>query len=335
MCYSKTKGKKGNYKIKDNKKRININNNYKQNKKMKQNKNHIIVLGKLQSGKSSIERILFSTHLPNNKQNETDNQIQFLGSHSLHFWDGTTAKEFTDHYTKLQKLPPSNQQKKITALIYVFDATSITFEEDIKQYREIIERLYSISPDTKIFALIHKIDVFDDEMKDYEYLQKEGKIILVSKPFKTMCYATSIYDESLYTAWSNITYSLIPKISEVEKKLNIFCEFIQADEIVVYEASSLLVITYSSRNEIEESRRFENISISIKSFCHTCCQFKKAPFSSIKVELADKKMYFDSFTSNTYIMIVFSDPCLTFTNVETNVKAIKGKFEELLDVGNE
>ena len=303
----------------------------------KQNLNHIIVMGKLQSGKSSMERILFSSHLPQNtqqiQQHNNQNEIQFLGSHTLHFWDGTTPKEFMDNYTKLQKIHPSNQQKKITALIYIFDATSTTYEEDIKEYRGIIERLYNISPDSKIFALIHKIDIFDDEMKEYEYLQREGKIIVVSRPFKTMCYATSIYDETLYTAWSNIAYNLLPDISQVEKKLNQFCEFIQADEIVIYEASSLLVITYSSRNEIEESRRFENISIGIKSFCHTCAQFTKARFSSVKVELADKKLYFDRFTSNTYIMILFSDPCLTFTNVELNVKVIRNEFEGMLSGG--
>ncbi|EAL50844.1 GTP-binding protein, putative [Entamoeba histolytica HM-1:IMSS-B] len=293
----------------------------------------VLLMGRSGSGKTSMRTILFSNYLPTQTRqlqvtiDVNHSQISFLGNYTLNLWDCGGQKQFMDMYLGAQK---SQTFKKVEALIYVFDVTSETFDKDIQEYRAVLERLYEYSPDAKLFTLIHKMDVFEEDEKDYQYLQKEGKIKLVSKPFRVVSYPTSIYDDTLYSAWSAITYSLIPMITEVEDKLNSFCNFIEADEIVVYEASSLLVISYSSRVEFDESRRFENISTSIKSFYHSCTDLKKTQFKNIRVELPDKKVYFDTFTSSTFIMVIFSNPCLTFTNVAMNVKAIRNKFEDLI-----
>ena len=37
------------------------------------------------------------------------------------------------------------------------------------------------------------------------------------------CFQTSIWDETLYRAWSQIVYSLIPNVAQLESKLAIFC----------------------------------------------------------------------------------------------------------------
>ena len=220
--------------------------------------------------------------------------------------------------------------KKVEALIYLFDVTSASFEQDIQEFRSVLERLHEFSPDAQLFVLIHKMDVYEPEERAFHFSQMEGKVKLVSRPFRLACFPTSIYDDTLYAAWSAITYSLIPMISQVEARLNAFCSFIEADEVVVYEASSLLVISYSSRQEFNESRRFENISTSIKSFAHSCTNLKQTRFQAIHVELPNKKVYFDNFTSSTYIMVIFSAPHLTFTNIALNVNAVRGNFEALI-----
>lgn len=254
-------------------------------------------------------------------------QISFLGNYTLNLWDCGGQKQFME-----MNLGPMKKQSftKVEALIYVFDVTSDTFDSDLQEYRSVLERLFEYSPDAKLFTLIHKMDVFDEDEKQYQYTLKENKIKLASKPFRVICFPTSIYDDTLYSSWSEITYSLIPTISDVEDKLNSFCSFLQADEIVVYEASSLLVISYSSRVEFDELRRFENISTSIKSFYHTCTELKRTSFKNIRVELKDKKVYFDLFTSSTFIMVVFSDPSLTFSNVAFNVNKVRNEFEDLI-----
>ncbi|ELP84802.1 hypothetical protein EIN_283380 [Entamoeba invadens IP1] len=296
-------------------------------------KKKVLLMGKGGAGKTSMRTILFSNYLPAQTQQLTvtigvdHSQISFLGNYTLNLWDCGGQKLFMDAFLNTQK---SSNFKSVEALIYVFDVTSETFDKDIQEYRAVLEKLYEYSPNAKLFSLVHKMDAFADDEKDYHYLQMEGKIKLVSKPFHVVCFGTSIYDDTLYFAWSSITYSLIPMINEVETKLNQFCNFIEADEIVVYEASSLLVMSYSSRVEFSESRRFENVSTSIKSFDHSCAELKKTKFKNFQVCLPDKKIYFDSFTSSTYIMVIFSNKALTFANVALNVNAVRDEFENLI-----
>jgi Ras-related GTP-binding protein A/B len=55
------------------------------------------------------------------------------------------------------------------------------------------------------------------------------------------CFATSIWDETLYRAWSQIVYSLIPNVELLEKQLRDFSSICAADEVVLFERATFLV----------------------------------------------------------------------------------------------
>ena len=48
--------------------------------------------------------------------------------------------------------------------------------------------------------------------------------------FQISCYATSIWDETLYNAWSRIMSLLIPNVGQLKLKLKKFADHINADE---------------------------------------------------------------------------------------------------------
>lgn len=52
---------------------------------------------------------------------------------------------------------------------------------------------------------------------------------------------TSIWDETLYRAWSQIVHELIPNAVQLEKSLKDFAEVIEADEILLFEKTTFLV----------------------------------------------------------------------------------------------
>ena len=60
------------------------------------------------------------------------------------------------------------------------------------------------------------------------------------------CFATSIWDETLYRAWSQIVYSLIPNMHVLEQQLKDFCTISGADEVVLFERATFLVISHIS-----------------------------------------------------------------------------------------
>ena len=69
------------------------------------------------------------------------------------------------------------------------------------------------------------------------------------------CYGTSIWDETLYKAWSEIVTNLIPNIGLLETHLNNFCRICDADEVVLFERATFLVISHAQASDEEEKGR--------------------------------------------------------------------------------
>lgn len=83
-------------------------------------------------------------------------------------------------------------------------------------------------------------------------------------------FPTSIWDETLYKAWSSIVYALIPNIDVIEKRLQKFCSICEADEVVLFERATFLVISHASTRKHKDIHRFEKISNIIKQFKLSC-----------------------------------------------------------------
>jgi hypothetical protein len=64
--------------------------------------------------------------------------------------------------------------------------------------------------------------------------------------FKMRAFPTSIWDETLYKAWSQIVYSLIPNVDLLESQLRDFSTICAADEVVLFERATFLVISHTS-----------------------------------------------------------------------------------------
>merc|ERR1711865_153691 len=67
------------------------------------------------------------------------------------------------------------------------------------------------------------------------------------------CFGTSIWDESLYKAWSEIVTNLIPNIKLLENHLNKFCKICDADEVVLFERATFLVISQAQGEDNSDS----------------------------------------------------------------------------------
>ena len=89
---------------------------------------------------------------------------------------------------------------------------------------------------------------------------QEGIVRDIVGDLDVTCFQTSIWDETLYRAWSQIVYSLIPNVSQLENKLSIFCNACGADEVVIFERATFLVIAHSTRKAYADVHRFEKVS---------------------------------------------------------------------------
>ena len=198
------------------------------------------------------------------------------------------------------------------------------------QFGNCLDTLADLSPKTRIFCLIHKMDLLAESIRENTFQQREGEIkAKIANRFEVECFKTSIWDETLYKAWSQIVGFLLPNIEILKKDLGIFCESINADEVVLFERSTFLVISHHDAKPHEDQHRFEKISNIIKQFKLSCIK-TNYKFESMVVKNQMFSAYVEGFTSSTYIMIVVSDPTVEQEAILMNIKATRDHFESLV-----
>lgn len=147
------------------------------------------------------------------------------------------------------------------------------------------------------------------------------------------CFATSIWDETLYKAWSQIVYSLIPNVDLLETQLKDFSVICGADEVVLFERATFLVISHASTLDSEQfdSHRFERISNIIKQFKISCSK-SQSQFQGMEVRNSHFTAYIDMFTGNTYIMIISAGTGVktSTTLTQMNIAAARKHFEKFI-----
>jgi len=216
-------------------------------------------MGKAHSGKTSMRSIIFANYLARDTTRLSPtldvehHHVRFLGDLVLNLWDCGGQDAFYESYFERDR---ETIFRGVELLIYVFDIESETPEKDFDHFCGVLEAIEENSPDARIFLLIHKMDLVAEEdreaiLEDRKQLIEESCLSCGVENFQ--CFGTSIWDETLYKAWSEIVTNLIPNIRLLESHLNKFCNICDADEVVLFERATFLVISQAqSGNETEE-----------------------------------------------------------------------------------
>lgn len=262
----------------------------------------------------------------------------------------------------------------VGVLIYVFDIESRDFERDLLTYRSIINALQQYSGTTtsttissgstsspilpsspaqspgpsrfaptnpgegpKVFILIHKMDLVQPNQREDLYNERVELIKSKSLNFTVTPFATSIWDQSLYKAWAEIIHDLIPNLSQIEAHLSTLGNLIDAEEILLFERSSFLVVSsWVSEIGIQNPTkdRFERLSNIIKNFKQTTARYTGTPKSAEQFVLLELKLprfclFLVKFTTNTYLMVVIPPGEARFNSAVESAKSARAMFEEL------
>jgi len=106
------------------------------------------------------------------------------------------------------------------------------------------------------------------------FSSRKYQVIEMAKTFKVQCFLTSIWEESLYKAWSQIVYSMIPNGPLLQSNLETFCEATEVEEVVLFEKATFLDVSHAthkrSKHRFKDVHRFEKISNMIKMFKLGC-----------------------------------------------------------------
>jgi len=299
------------------------------NEKMKQK---CLLMGKSGSGKTSMRSIIFANFVARDTMklgatiNVEQSQVRFLGDLVLNLWDCGGQETFMENYFESQR---DHIFRNVEVLIYVFDIESREISKDLAYYQSCLKAISQNSTNAKIFCLIHKMDLVPEDKRDSIFRQRQADIEKISEKMDVECFRTSIWDETLYKAWSSIVYSLIPSVGQLERGLAKFCSVCEADEVVIFENATFLVISHATIKPHEDEHRFEKISNIIKQFKLSCGK-SNAEFQNLEVKNSNFTAFVDAFTSNTYIMVILSDTTVQSAAVHLNIQAARPYFEKLL-----
>lgn len=300
---------------------------------MSTSRKKVLLMGKSGSGKTSMRSIIFANYLARDTMRlgptlgVENTHVKFLGNLTLTLWDCGGQEAFLESYFDSQR---DQIFRHVEVLIYVFDIESQETKKDLETFKTCLDGIRSNSRGAHIFCLIHKMDLIhreEDRQKIFTERARELKELAGSLNLQT--FATSIWDETLYKAWSSIVYSLIPNIEKLENQLNKFCKLAQADEIVLFERATFLVISHATKVAYTDAHRYEKISNIIKQFKLSCSK-AQSQFRSMEVKNKNFTAFVDTFTPHTYIMVISTNPKIQSAAVNLNVQAAKPYFESFV-----
>lgn len=291
----------------------------------------MLLMGKSGSGKTSMRSIIFANYIARDTRrlgatiDVEHSHVRFLGNLVLNLWDCGGQEAFMENYFASQK---DTIFRNVEVLIYVFDVESRELEKDLHYYQSCLEAILQNSAEAKIFCLVHKMDLVPEEQRERIFRLRQEDLNRLSKPLECVCFKTSIWDETLYKAWSSIVYTLIPNVQQLESNLQQFTNIIDANEVLLFERATFLIISHCQRKPHHDVHRFEKVSNIIKQFKLSCSKLA-AQFQSMEVRNSNFAAFIDVFTPNTYIMVIMADPTMPPAATLINIKNARKHFEKL------
>ncbi|KAF2703461.1 hypothetical protein K504DRAFT_463523 [Pleomassaria siparia CBS 279.74] len=309
-------------------------------KRQKQRK--VLLMGKSGAGKSSMRSIVFSNYVAKDVRrlgatiDVEHSNIKFMGNLMLNLWDCGGQDGFVENYLTHQR---NHVFGSVAVLIFVFDIESREFQADVISYSAIIRALEECSPSAKIFCLIHKMDLVQARLRVQLFDERTEYIRTASESFRDNVefFPTSIWDQSLYKAWTQIIYFLIPNAGTIEALLTQLADVIEARELILYERTTCLMVTHVTRGRETENPftdRFERISSILKTHKqsmskHTGIPAGSANFAEMQIKTGRFMFFITRLTENTNLAASIPPSEQIFNAARVNILLVRPKFAEL------
>ncbi|XP_024424786.2 ras-related GTP-binding protein A-like [Desmodus rotundus] len=294
-------------------------------------KKKVLLMGKSGSGKTSMRSIIFDNcvALDTRRLGATvdveRSHIRFPGGLVLNLWDCGGQDAFLESCVAGRR---GGVFRDVAALVYVFDVGSRDLEQDVHYYQSCLEAILRSSPAASIFCLVHKMDLVQEDQRDPVFAEREDDLRRLSRPLECACFPTSIWDETLYRAWSSVVYQLLPNVQQLEANLSGFARIIEAEEVLLFERVTFLVMAHYQRAEQRDARRAGKISNIMRQF-RLSCRKLAAAFQSMEVRNSHFAAFLHAFTSNMCVMVVMSDPSIPSAATLINIRNAGRHFEKL------
>ncbi|KAM4693108.1 ras-related GTP-binding protein D-like [Discoglossus pictus] len=214
-------------------------------------KPRILLMGLRRSGKSSIQKVVFHKMSPNETLFlESTNKIcreDVSNSSFVNFqiWDFPGQIDFFDPTFDYEMI-----FRGTGALIFVIDSQD-DYMEALARLHLTVTSAYKVNPDINFEVFIHKVDGLSDDHKietqrDIHQRANDDLTDAGLEKIHLSFYLTSIYDHSIFEAFSKVVQKLIPQLPTLENLLNIFISNSGIEKAFLFDVVSKIYIATDS-----------------------------------------------------------------------------------------
>ncbi|CAO3691553.1 unnamed protein product [Umbelopsis ramanniana] len=213
-------------------------------------KPRILLMGLQRSGKSSIQRVVFNKMPPNDTlylESTTKIQKEDVTRSFIDFqvWDFPGQINFFETAYDSQEI-----FGEVGALIFVIDAQD-DYREAVNRLHYTVTSAYRVNPNITFEVLIHKVDGLSDDYKidtqrDIQQRTADALADAQMEHIQLSYYLTSIYDHSIYEAFSKIIQKLIRELPTLENLLNVLCSNSGIDKAYLFDTLTKIYIATDS-----------------------------------------------------------------------------------------
>lgn len=213
------------------------------------NKPKILLMGLRRSGKSSIQKVVFHKMSPN--------ETLFLESTNKIVKDDISNSSFVQFQIwdvpgqiEIPVFDPEHMFQGCGALIFILDAQD-EYHNAMVKLHQTVTRAYEINPDIKFEVFVHKVDGLSDDrkMEVQRDIQQRTMDDLADAGLDTIqprFHLTSIYDHSIFEAFSKVVQKLIPQLPTLENLLNILVSHCGIEKAFLFDVVSKVYIATDS-----------------------------------------------------------------------------------------
>jgi Ras-related GTP-binding protein A/B len=297
-------------------------------------KHKVLLMGKSGSGKSSMRSVIFASYLARETSRLAPtldvhfSTVRLLGSLHLALWDCGGQDAFFESYFAARRAETFGAA---AVLIFVLDmaasavapaasaepageaaaaAAAAAQARDLEVLSLTARALAERSAGAQLVVLLHKADLLAPDARSAALAAREAEVracaLAAGVPAaQTSVFGTSIFDETLYRAWSAVVHMLVPNVAQLEEGLAAFAAASGADEAVLFERASFLVVASAVRHEHGDRHRHERISNLVKAFKLAVSRGQRR-FRGLRAGNGAVHVALDACTANTFLMAVTS-----------------------------
>ncbi|GBB95986.1 hypothetical protein RclHR1_02660007 [Rhizophagus clarus] len=210
----------------------------------------LLIMGLRRSGKSSIQKVVFhkmaaneTLFLESTNKIIKENITSFI---DFQVWDFPGQIDYFDTATYDSDVIFG----EYGALIFVIDAQD-DYIEALNRLHQTVLRAHERNKNLTFEVFIHKVDALSDEFKidtqrDIQQRTTDELADVGLESIPLSFYLTSIYDHSIFEAFSKVIQKLIPQLPTLENLLNILCANSGIEKAFLFDVNSKIYIATDS-----------------------------------------------------------------------------------------